>query len=808
MMLKHHIKVAVRNIRKQGFYSFLNFMGLSVGITLSLLVLLLVKYELGYDKLFAESESIYRLTTKGVLSTSFINSATTPMPLGDFVKKYDEVRSVVRFVPGTNTVITFDDQKFNEEYFRFADPSFFSIFNLKILEGSDNLLKNTNSVVITKSAAKKYFGEENPVGKVIKRLDVEYTITGICDDMPVASHFKFNFLASISTIDQILLKRSDSTYLKNWKKDWLYLNCYTYLKVNADANIDQLQNNINKDKDGLISDQVKQTLTSELSSDSIKLDFYFQPLTDIHLHSHLAGELQANSKPVYSKLFIFIAVFILLTTCINFVNLTTAKARRRFNEVALRQMVGAGRKQLVWQFLTEAVLYSMGATFIGLVLLELLLPFFNYTFKLQLQFSVLTDWTDIIWILLLVLAVGIIAGAFPAFFFAGLKPKHILQGDYRIKNNGLVIRGILVCTQVAISIFLLIMVAGMWWQLDFLAKSNPGFDDDNVIVVERGSVIGDDFKAFKEELLTGNYIDEVSACSSLPGDDYFQGTFRMRSGDNEKVGVLPILYVDQDYFTMLNLTLKTGRFLSKEEGDSLGILLNNEAIEEFGIKKPLGHKIGILGKNDFQLNVVGVIKDFHFEPYYNKVKPLAIILMGNSMHFDYVLIKIDPVKKNETVQFIRDIWSKHTENSPFEYQMLDHKLSKLYDEDVRITKIVLVFAILSLFMTMLGIIALTAFVTEYKSRDIDIKKVLGVSRQTIILQVFSEFSMYILIGAILSILPAYIALSAWIDGYAYSSFINGFVFLLAAVFVVGLAYLSIFYQTYRMAAKSPTENGH
>jgi putative ABC transport system permease protein len=481
------------------------------------------------------------------------------------------------------------------------------------------------------------------------------------------------------------------------------------------------------------------------------------------------------------------------------------QANRRFKEVALRQMVGASRRQLAMQFLTEAVLYSLGATFIGLVLLELLLPFFNFFFNLQLEFSLITGWIDLFWILLLVLLVGIMAGAFPAFFFAGLKPKQILQGDYRLKNTGLIIRGVLVCAQIAVSVFLLIVVSGMWWQVQYTSERDIGFDDENIMVIERGGTISQNFTEFKNELLDIKGVQNVSACSSLPGDDYFQGTFKIKNGDGEKLIVLPLNYIDQNYFTMLNLTLKTGRFLSEEAGDSLGILLNSEAISEYGIKKPLGHKIEVFGNKEYQLNVVGVVKDFHFEPYYEKIKPLALILMGNKMHFDYILVKFNSNKSDKTLQTINEKWSEYTANSPFEWQMLSDRLSDLYDEDARIAKIISVFAILALFMTILGIIALAAFISEYKSKTIEIKKVLGASRQTLILQVFSEFSIYVLAGAILAIVPAYIALTAWIDGYAYYSFMNLSLFLLAAFIVAGLAYVSVFYQTYRMASESPAD---
>ncbi len=806
MMLKHHIKVALRNIKKQGIYSLLNVTGLSIGVTLSLLVLLLVKQELNYDTTFSNSSSIYRYTTKGILSANLINNATSPMPLGEFVKDFKEVNSVVRFIPGANNVVAYDDIKFNEDKFRFVDPNFFEIFDLEMVSGeSDSALLEANTLVLSESTANKYFGNADPMGKKLVRSNIEYTITGVCKDMPSATHFKFSFLASIATIDKILLQKGDSTYVKNWKTDWLYLNCYTYVKLNPKVNPKIFEQVVNEDKNRLLLPQIEKTLNSEMSVDSVNLDFFLQPIEDIHLHSQLSGELEVNSKSIYINLFVFIAIFILLTTCVNFINLTTAKARRRFKEVGLRQMIGASRRNLAFQFLTEAVVYSFGATFFGLVLLELLLPFFNFFFDLQLEFSLITGWIDFFWILLLVLSVGIIAGGFPAFFFAGLKPKQILQGEYKMKDTGLVVRGILVCSQVAVSVFLLIVVSGMWWQIQFIGNHDPGFNSDNIMVIERGSAVSKNFDSFKAELLRHEGIESVSACSSLPGDDYFQGTFKLKNGSNEKVMVLPLINVDEDYFTMLDLTLKTGRFLSHQAGDSLGVILNTRAIEEFKIKKPLGQKIEVFGSKDWALNISGVVKDFHYEPYNTKIKPLALILLSGKMRFEYVLVKLNPDYNIETINAINDSWSNHTESSPFVWEMLDKRIEKLYDEDIRIAKIISVFAILALFMTIMGIIALAAFLIEYKSRNIGIIKILGASRQTIILQVFSDFSIYIIVGVILAMIPSYIVLTAWIENYAYSSFINIMLFPLAALIVAGLAFASVFYQTYRMASDGPIE---
>ncbi|MCU4176343.1 ABC transporter permease [Carboxylicivirga sp. N1Y90] len=806
MMIKHHIKVAIRNIKKQGMYSLLNVLGLAIGVTMSLFVLLLVKYELNFDKSFSDSQRIYRYTTKGVLGNNFINSASSPMPLASFVSKYDEVEEVVFMIPGANNVVSNGAKQFNEDEFRFVPFNFFQVFDVPFIEGdSKTALVEPESIVLTKKVARKYFGDVKAMGQTINRAGIDYVITGVCEDLPSSTHFNFSFAASISTIDNILLKKGDSAYVKNWKSDWLYLNGYTYVKLKEGYDSGKYEVKLNQDKELALQEQVAGMLNSEIDIDEIELNFYLQAVTSIHLSSHLSGELSVNSKPIYVKLFVFIAVFILLTTCVNFINLTTAKSHRRFKEVGVRQLIGATRRQLGFQFLTEAVVYSFGATFFGLVLLELLLPFLNSYFHLNLEFSLLSGWLDFFWVLLLVVVVGILSGSFPAMFYAGLKPEQVMVGNYQVKKIGITIRGLLVCCQVAVSMFLLIVVAGMWWQIQFVKNNDPGFAYDKVMVIERGNAVGEKFDLFKEEVNQLSGVELVSACSSMPGDDYFHGTFKIESGGGEKVVMVPLNYVEEDYLELLNVTLKNGRFFDKKN-DSLGIIINSTAVEEYALKKPLNQTIEVLGNKNWALSVVGVVKDFHFESYYADIRPLALVLLGKKMRFDYILVKLDDDYTNSDLGKIEDVWSKHSDGDPFVWSMMKSRLDKLYDEDKRIVKIISVFAILALFMTIMGIVALATFMMEYKARPIGIKKLLGAPRQSVILQVLSAFSVYVFVGVVIAFIPAFIALKAWIASYSYYSFIHLYYFPLLALPVLGLAFISVFYQTYQMASNGPIES--
>lgn len=806
MMLNHHIKVAIRGIRKQGVYALLNIFGLSVGLVLGLFVILLVRHELSYDSSFTHNSRIYRVATEGILGNNNINSATSPMPLAVMLREMDDVEEVVRFIPGANNVVSYEDKHFNEDGFMFGDSTFFNLFDFKFLEGVDSVVFNApRQLVVTESSAYKYFGRIDVVGESLEREGINYKIVGVCEDVPGATHFQFGFVASLSTIDEILLNKADSAYLENWKNDWLYLNCYTYLKLKDGVASDTFMDKVNQQKDKLFVPQVQKVVEDEQAGNSIELSFFAQNIKSIHFDSHLDGELRVNSKPIYIKLFVFVAIFVLLTTCINFMNLTTAKLRVKYQEVGYRQLVGASRTQLIAQFLVEALVYGLGAMFIGMVLLELMLPFLNQFFGLNLEFDFFRGWVDFFGILVILLFVGLLAGSFPAFFFSGRKPGKLISGSYKIGKTGFVVRGLLVASQFGVAMFLVVVATAMWWQINYVRTNDHGFDSENVIVVERGHAVRNNLEAFKSELKKIDGVEYVSACNSLPGDDHFQGAFRISNGKEERVHMLPINYIDEEYFKVLGLQLKAGRFLSDELGDSLGINLNIAAIKKLDLRKPLDEKLEVYGNRNWSLSTVGVIKDYHFESYFTEIRPLALMLLPEKMRFEYILIK----KGSGTgldMQAVRSVWGNYSEGAPFVYSMLTDRINGLYDDDVRIAKIMSVFALLSLFIALLGVIALVAFVIEYKSEGIAVKNILGATRQLIMTQVFSMYGIYVVLGVVLASFPAYWAIQAWGSSYAYFDFVGGFVFVFWALVLMLLSFIATFIQAFRGVSLRPVNS--
>lgn len=806
MMLNHHIKVAIRGIRKQGIYAVLNILGLSIGLVLGLFVILLVRHELSYDTSYKDSQRIYRVATEGVLGNNIINTATSPMPLAALLDSMDRVEEVVRFIPGANNVVHYQDKQFNEDGFYFADPNFFALFDLEFIgEHPAVLLTAPRQVVLTESNARKYFGDKNAIGEFIEREGIQYEVVGLCRDLPAASHFKIGFVASLNTIDEILLDKGDSVYVKNWKNDWLYLNCYTYLKLKSEVNSIAFMEDVNKRKDVLLIPQVREVIEEEQSADSIELSFFAQKIRDIHFQSHLDGEISPNSKPIYVQLFVFVAVFVLLTTCINFINLTTAKLRVKYQEVGYRQLIGATRSQLIAQFLIEALVYGLGAMFIGMVLLELLLPFFNSFFELNLEFDFFHGWIDFFGILIILLIFGLLAGSFPAFFFSMRKPGRLISGIYKIGKSGFVVRGLLVTSQFGVAMFLAVVATAMWWQINYVRTSDHGFDSDDILIVERGHAVRNNLDAFKSDLKKVKGVQYVSACNSLPGDDHFQAAFKVNDGSSDRIQMMPINYVDGDYFNALGLRLKGGRFLSSELGDSLGVVLNIAAAKKLNLRKPLDEKIEVFGKNDLALSTVGVVKDYHFESYFTEIKPLALMLLPEKMRFEYILIK---QREGERLDLsgIKSVWNTYSEGAPFVHTSLNERLNGLYEDDVRIAKIMSVFAVLSLFIALLGVIALVTFIIEYKSEVIAVKNVLGASKQSIMGQVFSMYGIYVVVGVVFASLPAFWAIKAWGSSYAYFNFIGVGAFVAWAIALMLLSFIATFIQAFRGVSLRPVNS--
>lgn len=770
-LIINYIKVAIRSLFKNRSDAILNVMGLSIGITISILVLMYVRYELTYDKTYTSNNRTYRVITKGNIGGNPFSNAMTPEPLSGFLREeFPAIESAVKLVRGTNKLVSYKEKKFNEDNFFYADTGFFSVFNIPIIKGdTQNLLNEDDDIIITTPIAKKYFGNEDPIGKLLK-LDngLQFYVSGVCRPQPANSHFHFDFIASQQSIKQLYQAQNEG--YQQEQPNWLRINWYTYFVIRKNQDINTLEQQIQKELHKKVQQQVADHMEK---NDSIvhtirSLSFHLQPIESIHLHSNLDDELEANSKFIYVALFLSLAIFVLLITCINFMNLTTARASIRIKEIGVRKLVGVNRKSLMTQFMVEAITYSFVALFMGLVMVELLLPAFNSLFKLHLSLNWREGRIDLLYVILLTFFIGILSGIYPAISFSRLKEASIFKDGFKPKKKGVIVRGALAAAQMTVTTFLIILCLSMIWQIQYLKKKDLGFDSNNIVVVERGYSIGKKFDQFKEQIKSIPKVQEVSACAVLPGKKASLNSIRYTSKNGDKLVLIPLNYVEKDFFKTLDIKLEAGSIWYNTDNHTSELVINKKAQEFLHMNKPLGQRMTIISNDPHESSIKGVVKNFHFEPVQFPIRPLVLKNFSKNDYYDNLLIKVNA--KEDIKQVIQQInlqWNKFTDNDPFEYKMLNSVLSDNLKEETLVLKISLVFMLLSMLVAWLGLRAFSVYICEMKDKEFRTRKMIGAYPKQILWELFMSISQYILPGILLAIPVSFFVVTLWLNGFAY-----------------------------------------
>ncbi len=809
----NYMKVAIRSIFKYRSDAILNVIGLSIGITISIMVLMYVRFELAYDSSYSKSKNTYRVITKGLVGTSSFKSAMSPMPLSEFLRyNFPEIENTTRIVRGANKLVEYKNRKYNEANFFYADSAFLSIFDVPIILGDpQTVLDDETDVLITTSTALRYFGNENPLGKKIK-LDngLTFKVSGVCKPQPSNSHFHFDFVASQKSIYNLYLGKNQEE-VKEITNNWLRIDWYTYVVLNKNSNINTFETKLKKEISSIIQKQTINQSGKTKTSQGIKsISFHLQSLKDIHLHSQLDNELETNSRYLYVNLFLSLAIFVLIITCINFMNLTTARASIRIKEIGVRKLVGVSRKSLIIQFIVEAITYSFVALFIGLVLVELLLPSFNSLFGLKLRLNRIEGRFDLLYVILLTFLVGIVSGIFPALSFSKLKEAVIFKEGFQPQKRSNFVRGVLAALQMTVATFLIILCLGMIWQIQFLRNKNLGFNSHNIIVVERGYSVGKKFTEFKNRIKKISHVKEVSGCAVLPGEKASPTSFNYFDKNGEKVVLLPVNFVEKDFFKTLGIKFEAGSLWNGGNGNiESDVIINQKAKEFLKMNKPLGQRISFTGskKHALGFSIKGVVKDFHFEPIQTPIRPLVLMDLPKGSYYDNLLIKISSEENlNQILTSVKKIWDEYTGNEPFEYQMLDDALSNNLIEEKLGLRILVVFMILSMLVAWLGLRAFAAYIDEMKSKEFMSKKVLGASWYQILTELFLSISHFILPGILLSIPLAYIVTSLWLNGFAVYSRLPLFLMLAVGGVVWGISFLLIFLHSNKSVKSTPVAN--
>jgi len=813
LMLKNYVTISLRNLKKHRFYTFINVSGLSIGIASCLIIMLYVINELSYDKHYKNASRIYRVNCEIKFGGNHWKLAVGPAPLAAaLINDYPEVEEVVRFRSRGSYLVKKEGgtTSFKEHNVNRTDSTFFKVFSVPVLEGDANsALSEPNSVAISKKIAEKYYPEGNARGKtLILDNTLPVKITAIFNDMPQTGHFQFDILVSMTGNEEAL----STNFLSN--------NFNTYILLKEGANPKALEAKFPGMVEKYIGPQAATVLGGEFTMEKFRasgniLQYTLMPMTNIHLHSDLTSEFQANGDITYVYLFSAIALFILVIACINFMNLSTARSSNRAKEVGIRKVMGSFRSHLIRQFLSESVLLSVFSFVLSIAIAYLFLPTFNNLSQksLQLPFE-----SPLFYLTLLVssLVVGLMAGLYPSFFLSAFKPVNVLKGNLALGMKSGVIRSSLVVFQFVISILLIIGTFTVKRQLNYIQNKKIGFEKDQVIVIQDAYALGDNLQSFKSENLRNSFILSGTISGYLPvsgtwrNDNTFwpEGT---QPTEENMVG-LQNWTVDHDYLKTLGMKIKTGRFFSEEfPSDSSAIVMNEAAVKQFNLgNDPLGKKISTFSGNNpdgspdlnsiRSYTVVGVVENFHFESLKQNISPLAFFLDSSN---GSVAFRFQAVNTQDVIHSIESSWAKLAPGQPFQYSFLDEDFGRMYSSEQRLGRIFVVFAGLAIVIACLGLFALTSFTAEQRTKEIGIRKVLGASVTSIVVLLSKEFGKLIIIAFIIASPLAWYAVTWWLKGYIYKVEVGFLVYLLAGLLSFAVAWITMGYQSIKAATSNP-----
>jgi len=798
-MLKNYFLIALRKLVRDKVYTLINVAGLAIGLTSFIMITLYIRDELSYDKFHSKSDRIYRICAKGFIGNTPINQTYTCAPLPQtMIADFPEVVQATRIVGKSSIVVKFQDKAFYEDEILIVDSTFFDVFDFKMTRGDPaTVLVKPNSVVVTESTARKYFGEDDPIGKYLiveeDGQNIQNLVTGVAEDSPTNSHFHFSMLASLSTFEF-----SRSPY-------WMANNFKTYLVLKEGTDYKALESKfpafirkyIGEDKP-----EWDQWLASGNS-----WEYFLQPLKDIHLTSDLDGEIEPNGNILYIYIFSIVAIFTLLIACINFMNLSTARSASRSKEVGIRKVAGAGRSLLIRQFLLESVLLSFLAMILSVAIVLVTLPFFNNLTGKEFVLKNLFTGSNILIIIILASFVGILSGAYPAFYLSSFRPAVIIRDVFRSGSRKSFLRTILVVFQFMISIALITGTIVVYQQLKYFQNKNLGFSKDQILIIHRPQGLRNNVDVFKESLLSFPSIKKVSASSAIMGMGFNNwGCHFEGSGENQWT-TLNMFITDYDFLETFSMEMDSGRFFSKEyPTDSSGIVINTPAAKLFETPGVLGKTVSYGGEDHFR--VIGIMKDFHYESLHQVIRPAAFLLLpgiwGSGMN--YISVKMTGDDPAITLKYIKDKWDEFSSGMPIEYTFFDEEYNKLYQNEIRTGKVLTLFSILAVLIASLGLLGLSSFITEQRTKEIGIRKIQGASTVKILNLLLREFIKWIFLSTIIAWPVAYFLMKNWLENFAYRIEFPWFSLVLSALVTLLIALFTISFQIIRAARANPAES--
>jgi len=805
-MLKNYFKIALRNLRKNPGYSFINIFGLALGMGVSILILLYVQYEMSFDAYHDKSDRIVRVSREW-----FNQNGETSLHLGHvappFAPLLEEdfegtVQEAVRFFQ-VSPLMRYDEKSFVENWFFFADSEVFEVFSWKMLKGDPSTaLTFPDGIVLTESTAEKYFGEEDPMGKSLELefqgTQLPFQVKGIVEDVPPNSHFRFDFLASMEPVVQFYggLEQMMQNYGSN--------NFATYLLLPESYDYENLQ--------AQIPDFINRHLTSfggpdREPSDVTMLNLW--PLTDIHLHSSLDSEIEANGNIEYVYLYTAIALFILLIACINFMNLSTARSSKRAVEVGLRKVVGADRSSLIKQFIGESMILAFLALLGALVLVYLILPYFNAFLNSELSFNVFEQWSQFVGLAAIVLFVGLIAGSYPAFFLSGFQPASVLKGSFKVSGSHQRFRSVLVVTQFAISIALIASMAIVYNQLDFMRTKDLGFDKENIVVLSSSNEITSNYENVRQRLLGHPGIVNVSVSSRVPSGRLLdsQDTQAEVNGELQQINTrIADIHVSHNFMETFGIELVAGRnFDINLASDSTeAFILNESAVRAIGwssAEEAIDKEFRYGGRSG---RVIGITNNFNFESLHQSIAPIVFLIPQDRIR--NVAVKIRDNMRTETLDYLEEQWATLRPGYPFDYYFVENNFNEQYASEERLGQLFGYFSILAVVIAALGLFGLASFTAQQRIKEIGIRKVLGAKVSQIVLLLSGKFTFLVMLAFLFAVPVTWLAMKQWLQEFAYQIDMSLWTFLMAGGLALTVAWATISYQSVKAALTNPVNS--
>jgi putative ABC transport system permease protein len=792
-MLKNLIKIAFRNIVKEKIYSAINILGLTIGITCSVFLLMYILDELSYDRYHKNADNIYRVVSDIREPDNAFVWAVAQIPLADELRdNYPEVSNAVRFFSLNRTLYKNDDKQFYETDFFLADSTVFDMFTYEFISGDPaTALDNPFSIVLTEKVAIKYFGgAEQALGQSLQNQQgEEHKVTAVMKDVPLNSHFRFSALIS---------RRSQPGYQGSWGS----FGVFTYIQLPTGYDLTKMYGSLDK--------IIKEKVNTIFDQFNIKIKYVLQPITEIHLHSKIQDEAEAGGDITYIYIFAVIATFMLIIACINYMNLATARSANRSKEVGLRKVMGSQRRQLITQFMTESIVIACISLVVAIILIYALLPGFNTLANKELPFAYVLQPTVLFSLIGIVIFVGIVGGSYPAFYLSGFNPVSVLKGKMATKGGSVIFRKVLVVFQFGISIFMLICTMLVFEQLKYIRNKDLGFDKTRVIRLDLSEKeMRDKSSVLVERLKQIPIVTNVGMANTSPGQGISKNLIKVEDEEGKLSDRGVDLYgADFDFIKTMAMTIVQGRDFSRDvpSDTTYAVLVNEAMVKRMAWTNPLGKKFvfddGGSNKTPTETLVIGIVKDYHQNSLYDPIEPLLIY---PSKNLNYVFVRTAEGDVKQSVAAVEKAWLEIFPNSVFEYEFLDQDFNSQYKADEKRSMIFTMFSGLTIVIACLGLLGLSAFTTEQRTKEIGVRKVIGASVSGLIYLVSKEFFLLVGIGTLVSFPFAWYLTEAWLQNFAYRIELSHEwpTFFLSAILACLITLATVSFHVVRAASANP-----